>query len=333
MKIVSPSIEIMRSGLEKEHIRPEQHVEKVGRTCYKSEDKITEDSAAAFAGRFIKWGHESVLEHWSYIFRTTPDWYELIVTTWERLLHEGDTSSAEPLRPYLRFTDWITSDGETRCVISGNIRAWRNFIEAYVNRFGFAPHYLHGLIRCNPIFFPEYQSFVPPVIVNDVLIPMSVSELVGDVERGTHHDITVRFICDRGVSHEIVRHRTASFAQESTRYCNYSGDKFGAEITVITPSWYEDPKYTRERAWEQACMRSEADYFLMLDLGSTPQEARAALNNSLKTELVMTTNLYGWENFFHLRCARDAHPDIRVVANMLRDKFDELNLGVVKSED
>ena len=131
-----------------------------------------------------------------------------------------------------------------------------------------------------------------------------------------HFNITVKFICDRGVSHEIVRHRLASYCQESTRYCNYSKDDFSGEITVVEP-FYLEPDTLAYNAWKEACEAAEAAYFSLLDWGCTPQEARAVLPNSLKTEVVMTANLREWRHFFKLRCATAAHPQMREVATPL----------------
>ena len=131
-----------------------------------------------------------------------------------------------------------------------------------------------------------------------------------------HFNITVKFICDRGVSHEIVRHRLASYCQESTRYCNYSKDDFSGEITVVEP-FYLEPDTLAYNAWKEACEATEAAYFSLLDWGCTPQEARAVLPNSLKTEVVMTANLREWRHFFKLRCAPAAHPQMREVATPL----------------
>lgn len=131
-----------------------------------------------------------------------------------------------------------------------------------------------------------------------------------------HFNITVKFICDRGVSHEIVRHRLASYCQESTRYCNYSKDDFSGEITVVEP-FYLQPDTLAYNAWKKACEAAEAAYFSLLDWGCTPQEARAVLPNSLKTEVVMTANLREWRHFFKLRCAPVAHPQMREVATPL----------------
>jgi thymidylate synthase (FAD) len=131
-----------------------------------------------------------------------------------------------------------------------------------------------------------------------------------------HGSVTVRFTCDRGVSHEIVRHRLASYCQESTRYCNYSKDGFGGEITVIEPSWCSegDPAY---EVWKKACQRAELAYFDLMSIGCSPQESRSVLPNSLKTEVVMTANMREWRHFLRLRTASAAHPDMREVAKML----------------
>lgn len=133
-----------------------------------------------------------------------------------------------------------------------------------------------------------------------------------------HCSFTVKFICDRGVSHEIVRHRLASYCQESTRYCNYSKDGFGREITVIRPCFLVDGS-DGWKYWKEACLNSEQRYFELLNWGCTPQEARAVLPNSLKTEVVMTANIREWRHFLRLRCAKAAHPQMREVALILLD--------------
>ena len=137
-----------------------------------------------------------------------------------------------------------------------------------------------------------------------------------------HASITVRVVCDRGVTHEIVRHRIASYSQESTRYCNYSKDKFGSEITVIKPCFLEEnsPMY---ELWFETCKGCEKAYFEALNGGMTPQEARSMLPNSLKTEIVMTLNVRSWRNFFELRNAKAAHPQMREVAKMIFDEFEK----------
>lgn len=135
-----------------------------------------------------------------------------------------------------------------------------------------------------------------------------------------HFSVSVKFICDRGVSHEIVRHRLASYCQESTRYCNYAKEDFQSEITVIKPC-YLDKSAAGYRIWERSCKNAETAYFDLLDFGCTPQEARAVLPNSLKTEIVMTANLREWRHFLKLRTPPAAHPQIREVAIPLLNEF------------
>ena len=138
-----------------------------------------------------------------------------------------------------------------------------------------------------------------------------------------HVSISVRVICDRGVTHEIVRHRIASYSQESTRYNNYSKDKYGNELTFIKPCFWNDETNVNYLNWENVLKNIECAYFSMLKCGATPQEARSILPNSLKTELVMTTNLREWRHFFKLRCDKAAHPQTREIANMILKEFKE----------
>lgn len=130
-----------------------------------------------------------------------------------------------------------------------------------------------------------------------------------------HVSIAGRFICDRGVSHEIVRHRIASYSQESTRYCNYSSGKFGNEITVIAPFFWSENSLLY-KIWEHTCQGAEAEYNSLIAFGATPEQARSVLPNSIKTELVMTANLREWRHFFRLRCSERAHPQMREVSRI-----------------
>lgn len=131
-----------------------------------------------------------------------------------------------------------------------------------------------------------------------------------------HSICTVRIVCDRGVSHELVRHRLAGFSQESTRYANYSQDRFGNEITVINPCFW--PKDSSEyQEWYLAMEQAEATYMRLLKMGASPQQARSVLPNSLKTEVVMSCNFREWRHVFTLRCSKAAHPQIREVMSTL----------------
>lgn len=153
---------------------------------------------------------------------------------------------------------------------------------------------------------------------DDKICPGSAGPFIERI-KGFKHDsvlehgaITVRFIVDRGVSHELVRHRIASFSQESTRYCNYGKDKHGNEVTFIYPAcfnWSEEEM----SLWRMAMTDAERYYFGLLQAGATPQEARSVLPNSVKTEVVMTTNPREWRHVFRMRCDRAAHPQMREV--------------------
>ncbi len=194
MKIIEPSYEIL-TEISEGGIKELQHIEKIGRVCYKSEDKITEDgeSAKKFVKMLIGKGHEAMIEHSS---------------------------------------------------------------------------------------------------------------------------LCVKFTVDRGVSHELVRHRIASFAQESTRYCNYSKDKFDNGITFIKPFFF-DERSKKYDLWKRAMEESEYCYLHLLENGTTPQEARSVLPNSTKTEITITTNYREWRNFFKLRTAKAAHPQMQEITKPL----------------
>jgi len=145
-----------------------------------------------------------------------------------------------------------------------------------------------------------------------------------------HASVTVKFIVDRGVSHEIVRHRIASVSQESTRYCNYSNEKFNNEITVIKPPFFDEGE-TGYVCWKSACENAEEAYFSLLNMGCSPQEARSVLPTSLKTELYMTANLRELRHFLKLRTSPAAHPQMREVAIPLLNEF-KLRIPVVFSD-
>lgn len=282
---------------------PIKKIEKCGRVCYKSEDKITEDSAGKFVENIINRGHEAVLEHASFIFQVSHNVYEDLR---EKVMF---VENRYPVKMYLRFTD---SDGY---VVSGNVRAWRDFF-----CFAGVPPYMNDFVEANLILFSEFKSDFPfnPKGGRWSIRQISTNELVSTYQRLVHEDVSVKFICDRGVTHEIVRHRPASFCQESTRYCNYSNGKFGGEITVIKPCFFKENS-TRYLNWFVACESAETAYNAILEDGGTPQEARDVLPNSLKTELIMTSPLMEWCHFFNLRMSPAAHPQMQEVASYAYD--------------
>ena len=293
-------------------------IEVCGRVCYKSEGKIEEGTAKKFIGNIIKRGHEAVLEHGSFIFLMSPNVYQNIERAIQIFKNEYNYNS------FLRFT----KDG--RCVVSGNVRAWRDFFKVHLACFKSLPKLMETFIKENPVLFPEFQdvNFVDFNVNGSTFIQIKPTDLQTDFEKLTHWDVTVKFVTDRGVSHEIVRHRPASYCQESTRYCNYSKDDFGKEITVIIPPFL---KYKSDawNIWIQSMKNAEKDYFELLNIGLTAQEARGVLPTNLKTELVMTANLAEWKTFFELRTAPAAHPQMVEVAIPLFEDMCELIPGVL----
>lgn len=314
MKIIKAYADII-DDIEGEKIL--KKIETVGRTCYKSEDKIEEGSAEKFVASLIKREHEAMLEHATFIFEINVYAYSLLkreITVFEE---------KECFKSYLRFTK------EKRFVVSGNVRAWRDFLKIYYHYYGEVPFFMRKFVSENPILFPEFQNF-PEIDVFDGCVntfkQIYTNELVTLNEKYTHHDITVKFVTDRGITHEIVRHRPVSFAQESTRYCNYSKDKFNNELTFIKPDFFE---YGSEgfELWKAQMEDAEMSYFALIDVGCTAEKARTVLPTSIKTELIMTANLKEWRHFFKLRACNTtgvAHPQMLEITRPLLDKFKEL---------
>ena len=251
MRLIKPSYSIIEQppGLEGVY----KMIEIAGRTCYKSENNITEDSAKAFVDRMIKSGHGAMLEHG---------------TVYLDILWNV-TSAAFSLQLKLKVLNY-DNNKYSKVVDVGN----------------------HSYITTN----------LRVLVENGWL-----DDLQYICEPTEHHikRVSVRFICDRGVSHEFVRHRVMSFAQESTRYCNYSKDKFGNELTCIMPPWEIDGSYLE---FEEDLKVIESIYFKWLNKGWKAQEARYFLPTGVKTELVMTGFIEDWEHFFFLRDAAPAHP-------------------------
>ena len=286
MKLIKPSFEIWEQSVGLEGVY--KQIEKVGRVCYKSEDKITEDSAKPFVDRMIKSGHGAMLEHGTVYLK-----FETLARA-EKYLNN---KYSEVRTCYGSF--YITTN--LRVLVENG---WLDDLQ-YI---------------CEPTEYHERR-------------------------------VTVHFICDRGVSHEFVRHRVMSFAQESTRYCNYSKDKFGNELTFIIPEWCPEIREDSNRGWDPCSMydklylqhlqSAEDTYFALLKQWDervpdkryksgfrnnpwVPQQARAVLPNSLKTELVVTGFTSDWNHFFDLRARGTTgapHPQAKELAEPLMKEF------------
>lgn len=296
--------------LNPEGLHPYQFMELAGRTCYKSEDKMTETSAENFVSNLLKAGHTAMLEHSHIIIQTTREQAEYLSDILD--LNRICPGNNATLSQYINITMNPISDTYGN-FISGSFRA---FIQIFrPDDQGNKILYDSGLEAALHDAYPEMfdGSDIEGNTASCKII--SRSEFI-DAVRGAycyadggeiansvirkHLVHTIKFTCDRGVSHEFVRHRPASFAQESTRYCNYANDKFGNEITVIRPCyWADDSK--QMKLWKIACDFAESKYFDLLISGATPQEARSVLPNSLKTELIITATEDEWQHIINLR--------------------------------
>lgn len=285
MRIIKPSFEIwdQQEGLEGIY----KQIERAGRVCYKSEDKITETSAKEFVERMIKSGHGAMLEHGTVYLKL------------------NNSMSANVFLISQKY------DRNKYSIV--NCKDYENDVN---NR---------GITYKEYFITTNYRVLVENGWLDDLKYICEPTE---------YHKkrITVKFICDRGVSHEFVRHRVFSFAQESTRYCNYSKSKFNNECTFIIPSWctYPEGCYLPTNSLQYgsyiwSLRQSEEAYFELLHNGWIAQQARAVLPNALKTELVMTGFISDWEHFFKLRDAGSAHPQARELAQPLHEEFIDRN--------
>ena len=305
MKIIKPSFEVLtRDGL-RGNINM---IELAARTCYKTEDTIKEGSNDAIVSMLISRDHTAMLEHGDYIFMV--DDYKILDNV-AYCLHRHEKDTGHRIR--LSITDKAN-----RPIISGNVRAWRELMASH----SMAAWYFSGAI--DPIFIgdivPEEER-----IEDGRIHKLAYCDLRGALEQRVHLRQTVRFTVDRGVTHEFVRHREMSFAQESTRYCNYVNDRFGSEITVIEPC-YLTPGTEPYDLWKRQCMTAETAYTHMQRMGCKSQEARAVLPHSTKADLIVTATLGQWDSFFDLRARQvtgPAHPQAAEVAVPLMQTFAE----------
>ena len=317
MQIVSPKVELLpRPYGPKDR---ERHVELCGRVCYKSEERIAEGTAEKFIANLIKRGHEAMLEHSRVMI--------LVPGTSQHILQFNRIQLAMQEQGVY---DYLTTSATVRGMyVSANMRAWRNFVKFAYEQDYKLPIQVWQLIRDNPAFFPEY-SFPDRYKDSpdfDGSAERNPWQMSNPTVRRIHAWYSFRFTCDRGVSHEMVRHRPASFAQESTRYCNYSKGQFGGQITVIEPCFFL-PDTLPYRHWKESCEAAERAYFDLLDDGCSPQQARTVLPNSLKTEIIVTATAAEWLHFLGLRMDAAAHPQMREVATQAGEMLAEVDPAV-----
>ncbi|MDH3393174.1 MAG: FAD-dependent thymidylate synthase [Desulfobulbaceae bacterium] len=292
MRVVAPSFEIL-DELDSQSLAV--RIEVCGRICYKSEDKINEASAIPFIKRIVKHGHNSVTEMGALTLKVTID---------------SETLATQFFAVVPKYFQIDRLDKQVM-LITGTVRAFR---ELYQN---------HGSVKMvkaitnyladqNPLFFEDLlpkRGAVPQsgVAVEKVSLA-EVDRLSADLV-AKHRFLAVKFITNRAVTHEIVRHRPCSFLQESQRYCRYSEDKFGSEVTFIKPMFFEEGS-AEYKLWEEAMVETEKLYLKLLETTS-PQAARTVLPNSCKTELIVYANFLEWFHIFKLRTTPAAEPSMR----------------------
>lgn len=343
MKIINANAQYM----ERDDVNPYAFIERIGRICYKSESNITPESAKNFVAKLKKNGHLAMLEHYHlYLWDASGETVAMLGR-----IAQGTLNSPAPAPfKYLNVSEFNSCG-----LISGS---FRTFIELQASGYGpiiesrmwdvlnkefpetFAPtvDYAHHEKEC----IVRLKTF-KEVVDNIERVERDIPRFVGSPEAGRqqytedvqkclrkHLTHTILFTCDRGVSHELVRHRPASFAQESTRYCNYGNAKFGHEITVISPCFWPDHSETPYLQWASACESAEKSYFALLGCeGVTPQQARSVLPNSLKTEIVVTATEEEWQHILNLRyhgTTGAPHPQMKEIMElafpMLTEKSD-----------
>lgn len=270
MKLIQQSAEVWKQPEGKIGIF--KQIEKAARLCYRSEDKVTDDSYKRFIDMLNSKGHNSPLEHGTVYLKITKK---------KTLSDFVGTIIFYKDNPYSKVN-------------------WENSTTAYITT--------------------NYRVLVENNKTDDLQYLCEPTE---------YHEkrISVHIITSRSISHELVRHRVFSFCQESQRYCNYSKDKFGNELTFIIPNWVntycpnkaQDGPSKADIDWSNSLMEAESNYFLLINDGWKPQQAREVLPNSTKTELIMTGFESDWENFFKLRCSPAAHPMMQELANKIKD--------------
>ena len=305
MIVVSPSTEIL-SYLDEQSIPV--RIEGCGRLCYKSEDKITAESAPGFIRNILRHGHNSVAE--------------MAVVTLEVMVEKESIVA----KLYAVLPKYLTIDRLEKNIllITASMRGFRELYMAHGN-LKIVKAMTGYLLQHHGLFL---EDIVPERgIVNQAGVmvrKLYLSELKQLPPQffGRHRWVAVKFIVNRAVTHEMVRHRPCSFLQESQRYCRYGADKFGNQVTFVKPLFYKEDS-EEYKIWKQAMEETESLYLKLLE-SSSPQASRTVLPNSCKTELIVFANLIQWAHMFKLRATKGADPSMREVMIPLFKEFKEL---------
>lgn len=329
MKVVNPSV----AYVERENVSPYNFMEDVAKTCYLAERSEDPSTKKDFVTKLLMERHHlSIAEHWwlHYVLKeprdtSSPhydkllqecrkieankrgrDGIDYLYRLWRTTRLRGTTYLSVPVRSMVEMGEWMSlldkKDAGEYPMLSAMLYQfgvlYKPITPGYSERVGYRKRDDVSLFPLNPTFRDALPGYL--------------------FMRHSFH--TLRFVCDRGVTHELVRHRMASFAQESTRYCNYSKDRFGSEVTFIRPCFWDEGS-TKYMAWEQGCRTAEKWYLGLLADGASPQEARSILPHSVKAEIVVTANEIEWEHILDLRyegTTGTMHPQMREVMGMAK---------------
>ncbi len=309
MRIIEPSFTIL-DELDQQSLPV--RIEFCGRICYKSENRIDSGSAIPFVRKMAENGHNSVLEMGVLtlvVTCATPDPIQALFS----------------LQPKFLQIDRLEGN---RLLITGSIRTFREMLLFHPeDRLSRAIAFY--LKEEHPYFFETLPINDTPERIGGVTIAKmalkDVEQLAAPLQ-AKHRYLAVKFIVNRAVTHELVRHRPCTFLQESQRYCRYSADKFGNEVSFIKPVFFEEQS-EEFTVWQQSMEAMEAQYFRLLQT-SSPQAARTVLPNSCKTEIIVYTNLLEWQHILSLRTSPAAEPSMREVmiplAHTLQNRYPAL---------
>jgi thymidylate synthase (FAD) len=267
-----------------------KHIERCGRTCYKSEGLISEETAVPFIKGILKSGHESVIEHANVIFSLPRTQKNSSILTKKDILGLNITEEADP------------QNRQELIVVSGNMRAFRDIARRY-GIHDFLLSIAQPLFYIDPEAKPSFEG-------------LQIEGVQQSRFSDKHNYVTTHSICDIGAYKDITRHRPASFSIESTRYCNYSKGKFGCELSMMQPSNIEKETPLYEE-WLRCVTSIEQVYMKMSDLGAKGDQLRMILPHSTKADMIMTTNVSEWKHIFSLRCHSAAHPSVQAVMKLV----------------
>ena len=304
MRVIAPYFEIL-DDLDQQSLAV--RIEACGRICYKSEDKISPESAEPFIRNIIKHGHNSVTE--------------MAVLTL-RIQYDTESFASQLFQLVPKFLH-IDKVDKKELLVTGSVRAFRELYQSNPS-VKMVKAIAAYLAQHHPLFYEDLlpgRGLIKQEGIMVEKVPLETVEGFPADLLAKHRHVAVLFVVNRAVTHEIVRHRPVSYLQESQRYCRYSQDKFGNEVTFIKPMFFK--KGSNEyRLWEQAMEETESIYLKLLET-STPQAARTVLPNSCKTELITFANLLEWLHIFKLRTSKGAEPSMREVMIPLLHKFQD----------